>query len=344
MKKSEAFKGLPVVDIEEGTQLGRVRELVIHPHKRDLMALLVEDERWWKEIKAISFPLISGIGEYAVTVQNRQCLVSLSELPEIEKTLEMRVHPIGSNVITRSGVLIGKVNEFFLDPKDGKVKAYQLQIQDLPEGNNGPGKILPSNQVLTLGRDIVVVADTACEAFVESTEEIEKEETPLPKEPPKLVEEKPSKILEEALQAEKKEAQPVPEETKAEAAVEKVAPAVEKEVKGEQPPKEEPAPAPQPPEPEKVATIVSAEKKEEKPAPEKPAVPPTAPAPKPAASFSDQFIQRVKQTLLGKTVKREVLLGDGTPLVKPGDRITEETLEKTGGDRKVLTQLNFAVK
>lgn len=324
------------MDIENGQEIGRVRELVIHPQKRDLLALLVEDEQWWKEAKAISFPLIYGMGEYAVTVQNRQCVAALSELPEIQKTLAMSVHPIGSNVITRSGQLLGQVEEFYLDPKSGKVQAYQLKLKD--GETEKETYVLPSVHVLTLGKNIVVVTDDAREHLVSSEEEVQQvaQAKVEPELPPEMLEEKPSQLVEEALEKQlpepklekSQQAEAATAEQKEQAVEMPTQPVTEKPREKEQAPQEVAAAE---------ASPVKASSAPAKPQQQ-------ARVEQKASSFASQFIERVKRSLLGKTVKRNVLMPDGSLLVKEGDIITQEVLEKAATDRKLLTQLNFAVK
>lgn len=153
MKKSSEILGLKVVSITEGKELGLVKELVINPAAGAVAGLVIDDGKWFYGAKVLPFMTIVGIGEYAVMVENSEHLVSVSESPDIVGLLNAGVKIIGAKVLEKSGKIQGKVTEFTVDDS-GKISACEVEL------TNNKGSIqLPSEHVLTYGRDVIIVAE-----------------------------------------------------------------------------------------------------------------------------------------------------------------------------------------
>jgi sporulation protein YlmC with PRC-barrel domain len=102
----------------------------------------------------LPFNLIQGIGEYALTIENSTAVVPLSTLAEIEKLLETDVRVIGTKVLTKGGKMQGQVAEILIDEQSGKITGCEISLV------TGETAILPAEQVITYGKDVLVVYDT----------------------------------------------------------------------------------------------------------------------------------------------------------------------------------------
>lgn len=361
MKRSEAFVGLPLIDVEQGLEVGKVKDLVVHPQRREVIALLVEDERWWKEAKAVSFPLIYGLGEYAVTVQNRQCIVPLNTMPEIEKLLETGVHPIGIDIMTRSGRYVGHVSEFYIDTTSGKIVAYE--IHRIGDAETEASYILRDEDVMTLGRKMLVISDDAEQRL--SPKEESQEAVPLPRPArrppdraaaPAPAASSPAAMSPAAQEPAAVEAAPAEVETPAEVPppapepAPEPAPASESEPAPEPVPEPAPEPAPAPaPEaaPEAQAQPAQAEaepqpKAAPTPQPQMPK-PTSAPTPASSPSISKIFEERQKKFLLGKKTTRQIVGPDGAVIAQEGETVSEEMIERAKAANKFM-ELSISVK
>ncbi|MCX7779686.1 MAG: PRC-barrel domain-containing protein [Negativicutes bacterium] len=153
MKKSADILGLPVISITEGKELGKVKNLVVNPAAGSVAALAIDDGKWYLGAKLLPFSAIIGLGEYAVTIESSSNVSLYSENPELEKLLTAEVGVIGSKVLTKSGRILGKVNEFIVD-LSGKITACEV------EDANGEVSHLPSGRVLTFGKEVLIVGET----------------------------------------------------------------------------------------------------------------------------------------------------------------------------------------
>lgn len=157
MKKSSQIINSPVVSIQEGLELGTVRELVVNPEKKSVEFLLVEraDQGREGEILAIPFQETIGVGEYAVTIEDQRTLLDLSKMNIAGSLLDHRVQVIDEKVITRKGKLLGTVSEYMVDPESGSITMIQLVMNDDSQQE------LPLEAIVSLGRQVVIVTDEA---------------------------------------------------------------------------------------------------------------------------------------------------------------------------------------
>jgi uncharacterized protein YrrD len=171
MKKSTQINGLPIINIADGNQVGKVKSLVINPDKGSVDFLTIEHEDWQVSVKAIPFKKVVGIGEYAVTIESENAVIDLNEIPIANQLVNKKIKINNTKVMTRKGELIGDVQEYFIDQESGQILGMQLKVGGKPVA-------LPSDQVVTFGKDIIIVKEDSPSQFLNSVEQLEgKEDT-----------------------------------------------------------------------------------------------------------------------------------------------------------------------
>ncbi|RSK28027.1 photosystem reaction center subunit H [Bacillus sp. HMF5848] len=163
MKKSTQIVGLPIISIAAGTQVGKVKSLVINPDKGSVDFLTIEHEDWQVSVKAIPFKKVVGIGEYAVTVESENAVIDLNEIPIANQLVNKKIKITNTKVMTRKGELIGEVNEYFVDEDTGLILGTSLNVQ-------GRDVALASDSVLTFGKDIIIVKEDVASKFLDSVD------------------------------------------------------------------------------------------------------------------------------------------------------------------------------
>lgn len=156
MKKSTDILGLPVISIMEGKELGNVKGLVINPNGGIVTALVRDEIKWYLEAKLLPFSAITGVGEYAVTIEDSSSVASITTAPEFEKLLSDNIKVIGTKVLTKSGRIQGKVTEILIDDA-GQITA--CEIEDV----SGQSAEIPAQRILTYGKDVLIIKETADE-------------------------------------------------------------------------------------------------------------------------------------------------------------------------------------
>lgn len=150
MKRSEEILGLSIISINEGEELGTVKDFVIDPTGGSIVAMVVEDGKKYYAAKLLPFSSVVGLGEYAVTVESSSNIVAVTAVPEYEKLLEVDIKVVGTKVLTKTGQIQGKVTEIIVD-ESGKIITCEV------EEMNGQISNIPAEQVITFGKDVLIV-------------------------------------------------------------------------------------------------------------------------------------------------------------------------------------------
>lgn len=156
MARYEFTKGLPVITVAEGKQVGKVDDLVIDPERKAVSWFrlhsggMLGGERLW-----VSAEAVHGVGEDALTINTEADARAPADAPEALALVKAKRGVIGSKVITENGERVGEVRDYEFDPD-----TFALTSLSVPPGMNVTGDVLmiPGDQVLTIGEDIIVVA------------------------------------------------------------------------------------------------------------------------------------------------------------------------------------------
>ena len=161
MARYEFVKGLPVITMAEGKQVGKVDDLVVDPERKAVTWLrlhsggmgMLGGERLW-----VSASAVHGVGEDAVTINAEADARAPSDAPEALALVKAKRGVIGNIVITENGERVGEVRDFEFDPA-----TFALTSLSVPPGMNVVGDVLmiSGDKVLTIGKDMIVVATDA---------------------------------------------------------------------------------------------------------------------------------------------------------------------------------------
>ncbi|MGM0844066.1 MAG: PRC-barrel domain-containing protein [Bacillota bacterium] len=165
MKKSAEILGLPIISIADGVEIGSVKSLVVNPEKGSVDFLTIEHEDWQVSVKAIPFKKVIGIGEYAVTVENGNAVIDLNEIPIANALVNKKIRINDTKVMSRKGQLIGEAREYYVDDETGNIIGITVGMKESE-------KVLKSEQILTYGKDILIVKEDSSSRFKDSVEDL----------------------------------------------------------------------------------------------------------------------------------------------------------------------------
>jgi len=167
MRKSQQFKSLAVISLDEGREIGRIRDLVINPQTAEVAAIIVQRPGLFREQKVIPYSRVVSVGNNALTVQKMANAERLTSLPQIVSLLKEDVRLKGVRVISEGGAALGHVEEFFVDTETGKITAFE--VSGTPGEGFLKGKaVLSAAEVRTIGKDILIVRNGAEESMTRS--------------------------------------------------------------------------------------------------------------------------------------------------------------------------------
>ncbi|MGB9724569.1 MAG: PRC-barrel domain-containing protein [Chloroflexia bacterium] len=154
MKRLQQLKGMPVLSLQEGEVLGRVREAIVDVAAGRVVALTLDRRTPAGETQVVATANIRSVGKEAITVEDRSSVVPISRIPRF-KELAQRGRPLrGRTVMTEQGVRLGRVADATVDEANFRLAALVLQAFW------GRGQVVPMERVRTIGTDAVVVWET----------------------------------------------------------------------------------------------------------------------------------------------------------------------------------------
>ncbi len=154
-------KGLPVITMAEGKQVGKVDELIVDPERKAVGWLrlhsgglgMLGGERLWVPTEAVH-----GVGEDAVTIKAEIDARSPADAPEALAMVKAKRGIIGNKVITENGERLGEVRDFEFDPG-----TFALTSLSVAPTMSVVDEILmiAGDKMLTIGEDVIVVSGDA---------------------------------------------------------------------------------------------------------------------------------------------------------------------------------------
>lgn len=161
MPRYEFVKGLPVITMAEGKQVGKVDDLVVDPERKAVSWLrlhsggmgMLGGERLW-----VSAQAVHGMGDHAITINAEADARAPADAPEALAMVKAKRDVIGNKVITENGERLGEVRDY-----EFNAETFALTSLSVPPGMNVVGEILSiaGDKVLTIGEDVIVVATDA---------------------------------------------------------------------------------------------------------------------------------------------------------------------------------------
>ena len=158
MARYEFVKGLPVITMAEGKQVGKIDDLIIDPERKVVSWLRLHTGGFLGGELWVPVAAVHGVGEDAVTINAEADARAPADAPEALALVKAKRGVIGNKVITENGERVGEVRDFEFD-----LDTFALTSLSVPPGMNVVGDVLmiPGDKVLTIGKDMIVVATDA---------------------------------------------------------------------------------------------------------------------------------------------------------------------------------------
>ncbi len=145
-------KGLSVITMAEGTKVGSVDELLVDPEAKAVRWMRMHTGGLFGERSWVPMDAVHGLTEDVVTVTGVDALQKPSETALVEGGRPV----VGTPVVTEAGQHLGQVRDYEFAPD-----TFALMSLAVPQGKLFSERTLtiPANQVVTIGKDVVVVAN-----------------------------------------------------------------------------------------------------------------------------------------------------------------------------------------
>lgn len=156
MKKSKEIIGLPIISISDGTEVGKVKTVIINAEKGAIDYVVVDSGIQILSAKVIPTEYVLGIGEYALTIENEDAINDISKIPAAIDLLQKNIQVKGTKVLTKKGRLIGEIGDIYVNEEDNCTIIGVEYIADITQKNI---RLIPRDSIVTFGKNLVVVKD-----------------------------------------------------------------------------------------------------------------------------------------------------------------------------------------
>jgi uncharacterized protein YrrD len=167
MMRATHLRDRAVVDLETGSKIGCVDELVLDPAGRRIAGVIVTDGRGLfgrGARRTIPASALHALGGDAVTVR---VAAATDAAIELVAELPLLGQVVGRKVLTEGGHLLGTVGDVLVEPPMGWIVGYALTepgpagLAALFEPGRTGRRYVRADADLLVGRDVVVVPDDA---------------------------------------------------------------------------------------------------------------------------------------------------------------------------------------
>lgn len=129
MRLANELTNLPVISVDKGRQLGKVKDLYLDDQIMHATAIYLGSEGLLSQAESfIRQADVVTLGEDAVLVRNSDCVLDEAEIPELsewKKRWVRRADLQGREVSTSGGTKIGRVGDVILD-EEAEVAGFSL--------------------------------------------------------------------------------------------------------------------------------------------------------------------------------------------------------------------------
>src|SRR5581483_1852612 len=155
---------MPVFAIDQGKNIGEVKNLVFDPLQRRVTDLILKEGGWFRRPEVIPFETIEHIGPDAVVIKPTR--VEGAATTEIrEEDLKKSFNLTGRKVLSEKGHDLGTIYDIDINEETGEVFGFELTQGVFRDTSTGK-KYIGYDHVRTIGEDAVIVdAEAAMDAL-----------------------------------------------------------------------------------------------------------------------------------------------------------------------------------
>lgn len=156
MEKISSLLGLPVLEIETGTQIGEVYEVALDMEQATVCGIILKTANWFSQEQGIAFKNLHSIGRDAVMVRNAAVI---QEYSAFASTRSYRLQDLlDKPIFTETGLQLGTLVDIRFNAATGEFDEYQVSdsvVADLLSGR----MVMPLPPVQVVGQEKLIVPE-----------------------------------------------------------------------------------------------------------------------------------------------------------------------------------------
>lgn len=115
MKKATATKGLPIMEIADGSTVGKVDKIIVQPRAKTVVYFTVRDNT------VVRLSDCVGVGNDCVVIRSVDSVNKVFEEREIAETMDFGMDLFGMRAMSSAGNIIGNVVDFDYNRRSGEL-------------------------------------------------------------------------------------------------------------------------------------------------------------------------------------------------------------------------------
>ena len=159
MIKSRHIIGKPMVTIQHGKIVARVKDVLIDPIRYEIAALVLPRKLFSRKTMVLPRHQVHVFGSDVILVKSDEVMARDDSLETVSSLVAVRKQLKGQAVVTEQGIRIGIVDDLYID-EGGRVVSYALS-RVLVKGPIAESKSIPLSYTRSLGPDVIIVDSSA---------------------------------------------------------------------------------------------------------------------------------------------------------------------------------------
>lgn len=147
-RSRSAVLGMRVISINEGQEMGRIRQVVVTQEPRvagfTVRGKRSRNDRW------LAFAAVSSFGVDRITVESQKLLSRSNGFAMSDPRRRGPLTLVGSRAFTAGGRVLGRVEEYSFSTEDGRVLALEISNGPLRERLRLPGRFIIAVSLQTI--------------------------------------------------------------------------------------------------------------------------------------------------------------------------------------------------
>ena len=161
MIKSRQIIGKPMVTVQHGEIIGRVKDVLIDPERYEIAALVLPRKFLSRKTMVLPRHQVHVFGRDVILVNSYEVMSRDDSLETVSSLVAIRKELRGQAVVTEQGVRVGIVDDLEIN-EQGRVVSYALS-RVLVKGPLVESKRVPLSYTRSLGPDVVIVDSSVLE-------------------------------------------------------------------------------------------------------------------------------------------------------------------------------------
>lgn len=157
MIRGRELIGMPVFSLEQGKEIGGVKNLIFDPVQRKITGLILKEGGLFREPEILPYGEIEAIGPDAILIRRREEESAIEPKMEIDKEdLKESFNLTGRKVVSEEGHDLGTIYDLDVNERTGEVFGFELTQGVFRDTSTGK-KYLSYDHIQNIGEDAVIV-------------------------------------------------------------------------------------------------------------------------------------------------------------------------------------------